>query len=122
MSIRVELVSAERRVWSGEASIVLARTTDGDLGVMANHPPTFGVLVNGVVTIRTENDGDVKAAVHGGFLSVSDNRVSILAEIAELGTEIDVNRAKEALARAQREAADDLAEARAQTRIAAAVN
>ncbi|CAB4690644.1 MAG: F0F1 ATP synthase subunit epsilon [Actinobacteria bacterium] len=122
MSIRVELVSAERRVWSGEASIVLARTTDGDLGVMANHTPTFGVLVNGVVTIRTENDGDVKAAVHGGFLSVSDNRVSILAEIAELGTEIDVNRAKEALARAQREAADDLAEARAQTRIAAAVN
>ncbi|MCX6452556.1 MAG: F0F1 ATP synthase subunit epsilon [Actinobacteria bacterium] len=122
MTIRVELVSAERRVWSGEASIVLARTTDGDLGVMANHTPTFGVLVNGVVTIRTENDGDVKAAVHGGFLSVSDNRVSILAEIAELGTEIDVNRAKEALARAQREAADDLAEARAQTRIAAAVN
>ena len=122
MSIRVELVSAERRVWSGEASIVLARTTDGDLGVMANHTPTFGVLVNGVVTIRTENDGDVKAAVHGGFLSVSDNRVSILAEIAELGTEIDVNRANEALARAQREAADDLAEARAQTRIAAAVN
>jgi F-type H+-transporting ATPase subunit epsilon len=122
MSIRVELVSAERRVWSGEASIVLARTTDGDLGVMANHTPTFGVLVNGVVTIRTENDGDVKAAVHGGFLSVADNRVSILAEIAELGTEIDVNRAKEALARAQREAADDLAEARAQTRIAAAVN
>ncbi|PHX75817.1 MAG: ATP synthase F1 subunit epsilon [Actinobacteria bacterium] len=122
MSIRVELVSAERRVWSGVASIVLARTTDGDLGVMANHTPTFGVLVNGVVTIRTENDGDVKAAVHGGFLSVSDNRVSILAEIAELGTEIDVNRAKEALARAQREAADDLAEARAQTRIAAAVN
>ena len=122
MTIRVELVSAERRVWSGEASIVLARTTDGDLGVMANHTPTFGVLVNGVVTIRTVSDGDVKAAVHGGFLSVADNRVSILAEIAELGTEIDVNRAKEALARAQREAADDLAEARAQTRIAAAVN
>ena len=120
MTIRVELVSAERRVWSGEASIVLARTTDGDLGVMANHTPTFGVLVNGVVTIRTENEGEVKAAVHGGFLSVSDNRVSILAEVAELGTEIDVNRAKDALARAQREAADDLAEARAQTRIAAA--
>jgi len=120
MTIRVELVSAERRVWSGEASIVLARTTDGDLGVMANHTPTFGVLVNGVVTIRTENEGEVKAAVHGGFLSVSDNRVSILAEIAELGTEIDVNRAKDALARAQRDAADDLAEARAQTRLAAA--
>ena len=120
MTIRVELVSAERRVWSGEASIVLARTTDGDLGVMANHTPTFGVLVNGVVTIRTEYEGEVKAAVHGGFLSVSDNRVSILAEIAELGTEIDVNRAKDALARAQRDAADDLAEARAQTRIAAA--
>ena len=120
MTIRVELVSAERRVWSGEASIVLARTTDGDLGVMANHTPTFGVLVHGVVTIRTENEGEVKAAVHGGFLSVSDNRVSILAEIAELGTEIDVNRAKDALARAQRDAADDLAEARAQTRIAAA--
>ena len=52
MSVKVELVSAERRVWSGEATIVLARTAEGDLGIMANHAPLLGVLVNGVVSIK----------------------------------------------------------------------
>jgi F-type H+-transporting ATPase subunit epsilon len=121
-SLAVELVSAERRVWSGDASMVLARTTEGELGILPNHAPLLGVLVNGVVTIRV-SDGSVEtAAVHGGFLSVANNRVSILAEVAELGSEIDRDRAREALARAraQSEAADEMAEARALTRLAAA--
>jgi F-type H+-transporting ATPase subunit epsilon len=121
-SLAVELVSAERRVWSGDASMVLARTTEGELGVLPNHAPLLGVLVNGVVTIRV-SDGSVEtAAVHGGFLSVANNRVSILAEVAELGSEIDRDRARESLARAraQSEAADEMAEARALTRLAAA--
>lgn len=118
--LAVELVSAERRVWSGEASMVLARTTEGELGILPNHAPLLGVLVNGVVTIRVA-DGTVQAAaVHGGFLSVANNRVSILAEVAELGSEIDRDRAREALERAQRDAADEMAEARARTRLAAA--
>lgn len=118
--LAVELVSAERRVWSGEASMVLARTIEGELGILPNHAPLLGVLVNGVVTIRVA-DGTVQtAAVHGGFLSVANNRVSILAEVAELGSEIDRDRAREALERAQRDAADEMAEARARTRLAAA--
>ena len=122
MSVKVELVSAERRVWSGEATIVLARTAEGDLGIMANHAPLLGVLVNGVVSIKVVDGSVIAAAVHGGFLSVADNRISILAEVAELGNEIDIERAKAALARAEAEmdAKDQLAAVRAQTRIAAA--
>jgi len=100
MSLHVELVSAERIVWSGDAEMVLARTIEGDLGILPGHAPLLGVLVNGVVTIQGASSKEV-AAVHGGFLSVADNRVSILAEIAELSHEIDVERAKAALARAE---------------------
>ena len=98
--LHVELVSAERTVWSGEAEGVFARTVDGDLGILTNHSPLLAVLVNGVVTINTPGAKEV-AAVHGGFLSVADNRVSILAEVAELSHEIDVERARAALSRAQ---------------------
>ncbi|MGN6087744.1 MAG: F0F1 ATP synthase subunit epsilon [Actinomycetes bacterium] len=89
MPLQVELVAAERRVWSGEASRVVARTTEGDLGVLPGHAPLLGVLVDGVVSIAAE-DGQKIAAVHGGFLSVANNKVSILAEQAELSHEIDV--------------------------------
>lgn len=100
MPLHVELVSAERIVWSGDAEMVTARTVDGDLGILSGHAPLLGVLVNGIVTIQGAETKEV-AAVHGGFLSVADNRVSILAEIAELSHEIDVERAKAALARAE---------------------
>ena len=119
-SIEVELVSAERRVWSGEASFVLARTTEGEIGILPHHAPLLGILVNGVVTIRVIDGSVVTAAVHGGFLSVADNRVSILAEVAELASEIDLDRAREALSRLASEAVDEMAEARARTRLAAA--
>ena len=119
-SLAVELVSAERRVWSGEASMVLARTTEGELGILPNHAPLLGILVNGVVTIRVADGSVETAAVHGGFLSVANNRVSILAEVAELGSEIDSHRAREALARVATEAADEMAEVRARTRLTAA--
>ena len=119
-SIEVELVSAERRVWSGDASFVLARTTEGEIGILPHHAPLLGILVNGVVTIRVVDGSVVTAAVHGGFLSVANNRVSILAEVAELGSEIDLDRAREALSRLASEAVDEMAEARARTRLAAA--
>ena len=118
-SIEVELVSAERRVWSGEASFVLARTTEGEIGILPHHAPLLGILVNGVVTIRVIEGSVVTAAVHGGFLSVADNRVSILAEVSELASEIDLDRAREALSRLASEAVDEMAEARARTRLAA---
>jgi F-type H+-transporting ATPase subunit epsilon len=94
--LQVELVAADRLVWSGAASMVIARTVDGDIGVLPNHSPVLALMGGGAVTVRT-SEGDVQAAVHGGFLSVADNRVSILAEAAELADEIDVVRARKAL-------------------------
>jgi F-type H+-transporting ATPase subunit epsilon len=81
--INVELVAPDRIVWEGEADMVIARTTDGELGVMANHIPLLGVLVDAPVRVR-QGDRDVKTVnVRGGFLSVTKDKVSILAESVE---------------------------------------
>jgi F-type H+-transporting ATPase subunit epsilon len=81
--INVELVAPDRIVWEGEADMVIARTTDGELGVMANHIPLLGVLVDHPVRIRRDGQ-DVKTVnVRGGFLSVTKEKVSILAESVE---------------------------------------
>jgi F-type H+-transporting ATPase subunit epsilon len=101
----VALVAADREVWSGKASFVSAKTAEGDVGIMPQHQPVLSVLNPSVILIRPVVDGQagepVRAAVHGGFLSVSDNRVSILSEAAELLDEIDAARAQETLALAQ---------------------
>ncbi|MFD0883534.1 F0F1 ATP synthase subunit epsilon [Streptosporangium algeriense] len=101
--LRVGVVSPEREIWSGEADMVVAKTIDGEIGIMPRHAPVLGVLVEGgVLTVkRGGGEPDLVAAVHGGFLSVADNEVSILAELAELGSEVDVAAAKDALQRAQ---------------------
>ncbi|MER7206702.1 F0F1 ATP synthase subunit epsilon [Streptosporangium sp. NPDC000239] len=101
--LRVGVVSPEREIWSGEADMVIAKTIDGEIGIMPKHAPVLGVLVEGgVLTVkRGGGEPDLVAAVHGGFLSVADNEVSILAELAELGSEVDVAAAKDALQRAQ---------------------
>jgi F-type H+-transporting ATPase subunit epsilon len=123
--LHVELVAADRKVWSGDASLIIARTTEGDLGVLPGHAPMLGVLVNGAVQVHSTEGGAVVAAVHGGFLSVADDQVSILAEVAELSEEIDVDRARQALDRASssgersERGGDDDAEAAARTQAAA---
>ncbi|MFE6740565.1 F0F1 ATP synthase subunit epsilon [Streptomyces tubercidicus] len=117
--LHVELVAADRQVWSGKASLVVARTSSGDIGVMPGHQPLLGVLQSGPVTIRTtgeSGDGTVVAAVHGGFISFADDKLSLLAEIAELSDEIDVQRAERALERAKSDA-DAAAERRADVRL-----
>ncbi|TFV65004.1 UNVERIFIED_ORG: F0F1 ATP synthase subunit epsilon [Bacillus sp. AZ43] len=123
-TLQVELVAVERKIWSGEATMVIARTTEGELGVLPGHAPLLGELAEGgVVTIRTESGDDVVVAAHGGFLSVTEKGVSILAENAEISTEIDVERAREALRRAESAGDDpDALEAarRAQSRLRAA--
>ncbi|MTE21044.1 F0F1 ATP synthase subunit epsilon [Streptomyces sp. TRM43335] len=119
--LHVELVAADRKVWSGKASLVVARTSSGDIGVMPGHQPLLGVLESGPVMIRTTGEsgnGTVVAAVHGGFISFADNKLSLLAEIAELSEEIDVQRAERALERAKAEA-DAAAERRAEIRLRA---
>ena len=121
--LQVELVAADRRVWSGEATFVLARTTDGEIGILANHAPVLSVLVESAVMIRGDGGEAQLAAVDGGFLSVADNRVSILAEQALLSDDIDSSQAREDLERAEGESDDDEDAARrvrwAQARIAA---
>ncbi len=93
--LQVELVAAEGKVWSGEASFVLARTTDGEIGILPQHAPVLSVLVESTVLIRGEGDETKVAAVDGGFLSVADNRVSILAEQALLADDIDAGEARQ---------------------------
>ena len=95
--LNVELVAADRKVWSGEADIVIARTIDGEIGILSGHAPVLGVLLSGAVQIRQQGGGLVIAAVHGGFLSVANNEVVILAEEAELADEIDVEQAQREL-------------------------
>jgi F-type H+-transporting ATPase subunit epsilon len=98
----VELVAVERRVWSGTATSLYARTTEGELGVLPGHAPLLGELVEGgVVTVRTTEGETVTAAVFGGFLSVTGEKVSVLAEAAELFEEIDVGAAREQLQQAE---------------------
>jgi F-type H+-transporting ATPase subunit epsilon len=123
-TLQVELVAVERKIWSGEARMVIARTTEGELGVLPGHAPLLGELApGGVVTIRTDSGEDLVVAAHGGFLSVTEQGVSILAETAEISSEIDVERAREALARAEAEGDAPEAQAaarRAQSRLRAA--
>jgi F-type H+-transporting ATPase subunit epsilon len=121
-TLHVELVSVERPLWSGEATIVLARTTEGELGILPGHIPLLGELApDGVVRIRQEGDVELVLAVHGGFLSVTEDGVSILAEMAEMAEDIDVSRAQTALERARSADNDDPeAEARALSRLRAA--
>ncbi|WP_199439263.1 F0F1 ATP synthase subunit epsilon [Umezawaea beigongshangensis] len=94
----VQLVAVERRLWSGSATSVVAQTTEGEIGILPGHEPMLGELVEGGVVRIRQADGElVTAAVHGGFLSVTGEGVSILAEDAELGEEIDVEQARQGL-------------------------
>jgi len=104
VTLQVALVVPDRELWSGTASMVIAKTAEGDIGVLTGHSPVFGVLAEAsVVQILTE-DAEVRAAVSGGFLSVADDRVSILAAQAQLGYEVDVEQARQELATALAEA------------------
>ena len=89
MTLRVALVVPDRELWSGEARTVIAKTTEGDIGVLSGHSPVFGILAEGSLVEILAEDTAVRAAVSGGFLSVADDQVSILAERALLSDEVD---------------------------------
>lgn len=120
--LNVSVVAVDRSVWVGPAKSIVATTPDGEIGIFAGHEPVLSLLVNGVVRIETLDGEKVAVAVHGGFVAVDSDNVRVLAEIAELGSEIDVDRAKAALNRAQGEDSPEaLADARrAETRMKAA--
>ena len=99
--MQVELVAADRLVWSGEATMVIARTTEGDVGILPNHAPLLSLMDDGVVDVTTTDDETWIAAVDAGFLSVAGNRISILAEHAEMAHDIDLENARHDLERAE---------------------
>ena len=99
--LHVELVAADRLVWSGEAKMVIARTTEGDVGILPNHAPMLSLMVDGVVDVQTPEGETWVAAVDAGFLSVANNRISILSEHAEMSHEIDLEKARAELERAR---------------------
>jgi len=97
-TMHVELVSIEAPIWSGEATAVFGRTTEGELGILPGHTPLLGALEPGYpVRIVEEGGQELRVAVHGGFLSVNKDGVSVLAEQAEVADDIDVARAREQL-------------------------
>ncbi len=124
--MQVELVAADRLVWSGEATMVVARTTEGDVGILPNHAPMLSLLVDGVVDVTTAEGESWVAAVNAGFLSVAGNRISILSEQAQISHEIDLEKARQDLERAETsgentdEASEAAARAWAEARIRAA--
>ena len=97
MTLHVEVVIADRELWAGEASMVIAKTLEGDIGVLTGHPPVLGILAEGSIVRILDPEGssdgegnrEVTAAVSGGFLSVADDQISILAVDAQLGSEVD---------------------------------
>ncbi len=114
MTLQVDLVVPEGEIWSGTARMVIAKTLEGDIGVLTGHTPVLGVLAEGsLVRIFADEDqagqAELSAAVAGGFFSVADDRVSILAHQAQLGAEVDTS-----AVRAELEAEDSSAQAQGQ--------
>jgi F-type H+-transporting ATPase subunit epsilon len=103
VTVRVELVAPDGEIWSGRARMVIAKTLDGDLGILTGHPPVLGILAEGSlvrildVEEGTGNQWEVLAAISTGFLSVADDRVSILVREGQLGSQVDVASARDQL-------------------------
>ena len=118
--LEVAVVSAERLLWQGQAKSIVAKTPEGEIGILPGHEPVLSLLVESPLRIEVIDGHKMLVAVHGGFFSVDSNKVNVIAEIAELAEDIDLERAQAALARAQQVAADDRdasALRRAETRI-----
>lgn len=88
-SFQVDVVSPEATVWSGQATIVVARTPEGEIGIMADHEPLMGALATGPVEIEEESGQRTTIGVHGGFLQVLDNQVTLITDRAELADTSD---------------------------------
>lgn len=100
-TFRLLVNTPDREFYHGDVTMVELTTSEGEIGIYAGHIPLTSVLVPCVMTIHAE-DGEKKAAVHGGIIEILKDRVTVLAEVAEWPEEIDVNRANEAKIRAER--------------------
>lgn len=101
-ALELEVVTPSRTVLKTTAESVIVPTVDGLMGFMANHAPLVAGLTVGIVEYGPERQTKQRIAVSGGFVEVSDNKVTILADAAELADEIDVARAMAAKERAER--------------------
>lgn len=93
-TMHVEVVSAERSLLSAEATEVYARSLDGEIGILPGHQPALLALDIAPVKVKLADGGEERIAVHNGFLFFRNNRLVILADIAELASQIDVRRAE----------------------------
>jgi F-type H+-transporting ATPase subunit epsilon len=101
-SMTVEVVSPEQVLFSGEATMVITRTLGGgEIAFLPGHAPFLGALSENHTRVYMVDGSITDLAVHGGFVEVSNNKVSILSDVAELASEIDVDRAQAAKARAE---------------------
>lgn len=98
---KLEIISPDRVFYEGDVDMVEFTSSEGEMGVYADHVPLTTVLMPGVMTIH-EPDGIKKAAVHSGFAEILQSKVTVLAEVCEWPEEIDINRANEARIRAER--------------------
>ncbi|CAB4730838.1 MAG: ATP synthase F1 subunit epsilon [Actinobacteria bacterium] len=102
MALQVELVSPEDIIYTGEATMVVARTPEGDIAFQSGHVPFIGTLLGrGPVKIFLVEGGVMQVAVHSGFVQVANDVVSILSDVAELPETVDVPRAEAARDRAR---------------------
>lgn len=97
----LQIICPDRVFYEGKASMLEFNTTEGEVGIYKNHVPMTMILAPGAMTI-TEEEGQKEAAVHAGFVEVLQDKITVLAEVAEWPDEIDVKRAEEAKIRAER--------------------
>jgi len=82
--LKVNVVSADREVWSGEATMVVAKTVEGEIGIMAGHEPILAILAAGEVRVRVADGSSLIAQADDGFLSMAHDLVTIVASRVEL--------------------------------------
>ena len=97
----LEIIAPDRVFYQGQASMIEFNTTEGEIGVLPGHIPMTVIIKPGIVTIYETGKDEKKAAVHAGFAEILQDKVTILAEIAEWPEEIDTERAEAAYERAQ---------------------
>lgn len=96
----LQIICPDRIFYEGKASMLELNTTEGEVGIYKNHVPMTMIIAPGVATI-TEADGIKNAAIHAGFIEILQDKITVLAEIAEWPEEIDFERAKKAKERAE---------------------
>ncbi|MCM3390266.1 F0F1 ATP synthase subunit epsilon [Ureibacillus chungkukjangi] len=124
-TVKVNIVTPDGPVYDSEVAMVIAKTVSGEIGVLPGHIPTVAPLAIGTVTLKKEDGSQELVAVSGGFIEVRPDQISILAPSAELAANIDVNRAKESLARAEQrlqKKQDDIDFKRAELALNRAIN